>query len=39
MEDDILLQRYVEVGSRLLRLLVVAKLRGSSHSLSVVAGS
>lgn len=32
LADGILLQRYVEVGSRLLRLLVVAKLRGSWHS-------
>ena len=32
LADGILLQRYVEVGSRLLRMLVVAKLRGSWHS-------
>jgi circadian clock protein KaiC len=32
LADGILLQRYAEVGSRLRRLLVVAKLRGSWHS-------
>jgi circadian clock protein KaiC len=32
MTDAIIVQRYIEVDSRLLRVLAVVKLRGSAHS-------
>jgi circadian clock protein KaiC len=32
MTDAIIVQRYIEVGSRLLRVLAVVKMRGSAHS-------
>jgi len=32
MTDAIIVQRYIEVDSRLLRILAVVKLRGSDHS-------
>jgi circadian clock protein KaiC len=32
MTDSIIVQRYIEVDSRLRRLLAVVKVRGSNHS-------
>jgi circadian clock protein KaiC len=32
MTDSIIVQRYIEVESRLRRLMAVVKVRGSSHS-------
>jgi circadian clock protein KaiC len=32
MTDSIIVQRYTEIGSRLLRVLAVVKVRGSAHS-------
>jgi circadian clock protein KaiC len=32
LTDAIIVQRYIEVGSRLLRVIAVAKVRGSAHS-------
>jgi circadian clock protein KaiC len=32
MTDAIIVQRYIEVDSRLLRVLAVVKMRGSAHS-------
>lgn len=32
LADAIIMQRYIEVGSRLLRVMTVVKVRGSKHS-------
>jgi hypothetical protein len=33
--DDIIVQRYVEIGGRLAKVLAVVKMRGSAHSLDL----